>query len=327
MAHQICENDTMFSVVETPWHRLGIILDKPPTTEEAIRAANLSWTVESGSVHLLTGAEIPGWKANVRSDTEEVLGIVGDKYRPIQNVDAFAWFQPWLDAKAVTLETAGSLKNGRIVWVLAKIAGDPMVIVPKANDVVEGYILLSNAHDGTRAAKAGFTGTRVVCANTMAMALNEGSAANKLLSVRHSKNAKDALSAVRDSMDLIQKSFRASEEQFRAMARLQISEKDLRRYVLQVFSPTSVVDEEIVDDDAKKRVLNNVIPLFESGRGNSLPGVAGSMWSGYNAITEYLSHERGHNDDNRLDSLWFGESNRLNFRALKIANEMVRAAA
>jgi hypothetical protein len=119
----------------------------------------------------------------------------------------------------------------------------------------------------------------------------------------------------------------ATAEQFRALARVQVSKDDLRKFVRSVFRPKVIeggpLDPTEEAENDCDRLLGKIIPLFEGGRGNDLPGVAGTAWGAYNSLNEYLAYERGNNDATRLDSMWFGDSARLNERALKVALAMV----
>lgn len=325
MAHEleISENGqaSMFSVGITPWHGLGTILDKPPTVEEAIVCAGLNWQVRLQPLHMLYDGEslpVPGY-ATVRDSDKKVLGVVGPTYKPLQNKDAFHFFQPFLDAKEATIETAGSLRGGTRVWVLAKVTQDPIEIVP--GDAVLNYVLLSNGHDGTMAIRVGMTPQRVVCMNTLSAA--HTSAASRLLRVRHTKKAAETLDVVRDTMDLLRREFVATTDQYKALATKGVRKEDLETYVRRVFNP-KITKVETTDEqeDTSERVLAKIIPLFENGAGNNMPGVRGTMWGAYNAITHYTSHERGRNVDNRINSLWYGDSANVNGRALDVALKM-----
>jgi phage/plasmid-like protein (TIGR03299 family) len=304
-----------FGVLKTPWHGLGKILDNPPTTEEAIKCAGLDWQVSLVPLHgAFNGVPLTGvnhW-ATVRSTDASVLGVVGPTYVPLQNVDAFKFFQPVLDAGEATLETAGSLRKGRRVWILARVKCDPVEIVP--GDPVVSYLLLSNGHDGTMAIRAGSTLTRVVCSNTLSAAHQDG--ASKLLRIRHTDKASEALEVVRDTMNIVRREFEATTEQFKILARKGVVKADLESYVRKVFFPkvTLVSATEEVEDPAE-RLLGKIIPLFETGAGNDIPGVRGTAWAALNAVTHYLSHERGQNADNRVNSLWFGDSANTSQRA------------
>lgn len=330
MSHEIETNTqtgkaSYFGVGEPAWHGLGVTLNDPPSVREAIKLAGLDWNVRLQPLHMNYDGEdlpVPGY-ATVRDTDKSVLGVVGPTYKPLQNQDAFDFFQPWLDAGLATLESAGSLREGKRVWVLAKLKSDNLTVVK--GDEVAKYVLLSNGHDGTLAVRAGFTPIRVVCANTMAMA--HGDKASKLLRVRHTNTTIKALDEIRSIMMAAEKSFEATAEQFRAMARCGVNKEDLRNYVRQVFKPqviqggpTALTDPEEAECE---RLMGKIIPLFESGRGNDLPGVAGTLWGAYNAVNEYLGYERGSSNAGRLHSLWFGDSAVANQRALQVAQKML----
>ena len=321
MAHEI---ESMFFVHETPWHRLGTRLDAPPTTREAIVAAGLDW--EIGLKPLVTSDGEPvTHRATYRKSDGAILGVVGPAWVPLQNAEAFAFFDPFLGAGEATLETAGSLREGKRVWVLAKMNRAPSVIVPKADDVVEKFILLSNSHDGSLAVRVGFTPVRVVCANTLSLAFDDK--ASKLIRVRHQKNMERTLAAVRDVMNVANTAFEATAEQYRRLARTDIVASDLSRYVQLVFQPNKarvIVERpanDVGEESDKSRMHDTIAQLFESGRGNALPGVRGTLWAAYNAVTEYVSHERGRSDETRLNAL-FNDGAQLNQRALDVALAM-----
>src|SRR5262249_28186145 len=143
---------------------------------------------------------------------------------------AFGWFQPFLDAREEALHTAGSLRSGSRIWVLAKLSRDPLVIAE--GDTVERFLLLSHGHDGSLAVRCGFTPIRVVCANTLAMA--HGSDASKLIRLKHTKDVLENLANVREVMDLANAEFEATAEQYRRLARKSVNQSDLRKYVKRV---------------------------------------------------------------------------------------------
>jgi phage/plasmid-like protein (TIGR03299 family) len=311
MAHLI---ENMLYVGKVPWHGLGTPLDHPPTVQDAIRLAGLDWPVQLAPLHLADGRTVPAF-ATVRATDQRVLGVVGPQYRPLQNLEAFDWFQPFLDLGEASIHTAGSLAGGKRVWVLAKLNRAPITIT--ADDTVEKFLLLSNSHDGTLAVRVGFTPIRVVCANTLAMA--HGAEASRLLRVRHTKGTLRSLEAIRDVMDLANQSFEATAEQYRRLATRDICPADLRRYVKQVFS---LPEERATERPQQRRLLESCVRLFEVGQGNALITVRGTAWAAYNAVTEYLGTERGRTAESRLNSLWFGDSARLSERALELATTL-----
>ncbi len=312
MAHQV---EQMMYVGDVPWHGLGVKLDNPPTIEEAIRFAGLDWTVERKPLVIEgTTERVPAY-AIIRETDKRRLGLVGPTYRPLQNADAFRWFQPFLDSKEVTLETAGSLRGGRHVWILARLNRDPIEIVP--GDPVVNHILLSNSHNGSRSIRGGFTGVRVVCANTVAAAHRSG----KLLKVRHTDAAVEALVSMREAMQLGSQEFVATTSMMKRMARKGVTTASLKQYVRRVFEAKVVLDSEETDPKGE-RLLAKIVPLFESGRGNDMPGVKGTLWGAYNAVTEYLTWQRGRSSGTRLESLWLGDAANIGKRAFDVAIRM-----
>lgn len=326
MSHEV---ESMFSVSDAPpWHGLGTVLNAAPTTGEAIKFAGLDWTVSARALMTADGAPCDMAQAMVRSTDGRVLGVTGAAYTPFQNVDAFSWFDPFLHAGEATLETAGSLRGGSRVFILARLARDPSVIVP--GDEVQKFILLSNAHDGKMAVRVGFTPIRVVCANTLALAHN--ASASKLIRVSHTSGMTATLDAIRDVMNTANAAFEATAEQYRFLASRQIVESDLRRYVKSVFSAKAEPSTGLVlhnggaaPEEKKSRVFDDVQRLFLVGRGNQLPGVRGTYWAAYNAVTEYVAHERGTDQATRVDHTWFGTGAALNARALSQGLAMASA--
>lgn len=325
MAHMLDQtvqkNGAMFSVGETPWHRLGVVLEEAPQIAEAIKAAGLDWKV--GTKPLFTSEkEVVPAMATFREDTGKILGVVGPNYKALQNAEAFEFFQPFLDSNAASLETAGALNEGKRIWVMAKLNSDPIQVTKE--DTVNKYVLLSNSHDGTMAVRVGFTGVRVVCSNTLAMAHNAG--ASKLIRVKHIGDISSTLESVRDAMNTANASFEATAEQYRAMASKPLSEKDLEKYVKIVFATKKQLEEASSEEDltSGSRVMEKIKENFAKGLGNDMPTVRGTVWAGYNAIQEFLQYSRGENESRRLDSLWFGQGAAMNKKALDVGFEMVK---
>lgn len=350
--------ETMFSVRETPWHKIGKVLTDAPTLQQAIIDAGLNWTTLVESVFDSTGRCLDDFcKAFVRSDNKLILGVVGPNTYPLQNIHAFDFFQPFIDSKEAELTTAGSLDEGRRIWVLAKINRDNSVIVK--GDEVAKFVLLSNSHDGTLAVRVGFTPIRVVCANTLAMA--HSNKLSKLIRVRHSKDVQKNVEMVRDTMNLANEEFEATAEQYRFLASRQINPSDLKKYVKIVLGHTdedlSTRSQNILDSILKRheektgmmaellrraeamqreenariqdenekllaQVIANTEAAMEAGRGTENAPSRGSYWTAYNAINEYMNYEKGHSDDTRVNSLWFGQNATLNNKALDIAVQM-----
>lgn len=313
MAHEV---ESMAYFGQLPWHGLGTALEEADLYDwpAASKKAGLDWEVELAPLVTADTQAKVAHRAVRRTSDSKVLGVVGPRYAPLQNKDAFAWFTPFLDAKEAQLHTAGSLRGGSRVWVLAKLQRDPLVIAE--GDEVEKFILLSHSHDGTLAVRAGFTPIRVVCQNTLSMA--HGSDASKLIRIKHTKDVLENLENIRQVMDLANQQFEATAEQYKLLARKSINQADLRRYVNKVLK---IEDEENASTRIKN-IAEQIVGLAEAGRGNDLPSVRGTLWTAYNGVAEYLAYRRGRSDDNRLNSLWFADSANTNRHALDVALEM-----
>lgn len=337
---------SMFFAGEVPWHGLGTRLEGKVTSADAIKAAGLDWKV--GKKDLFTCSD--GYKidekvshqATYRETDGKILGVVKKTWTPLQNADAFEFFDTFVNAGQAEYETAGSLRDGTRIWVLVRLTGDPLVIVPKSDDTVRKFLLISNSHDGTLAVRCGFTPIRVVCANTMAMA--HGDEASNLVKIHHHGNVKDALAKVGEVMNVVNRRFEATAVQYRELAAHGCSEDTLKKYVNLVFAGRRVKTAAKMDLEAvygadvaqaraeeraakefNSRVYPKIAELFEAGRGNALEGVKGTLWAGYNAIAEYLVHERGKDAGARLESAWFGQGHAQNALALKVGMELAGA--
>jgi phage/plasmid-like protein (TIGR03299 family) len=314
MAHEV---ESMMYVGDSPWHGLGVAIPdgKKLSIKEAIAASGLDWEVElrhifteddKGSLHGILNHYV-----SCRKKDNSVLGIVGKDYRPLQNRDAFKWFQPFLEGGEATLETAGSLKGGSRIWVLARIRRDPMIVGKE--DLMRHYVLLSNSHDGSLAVRVGFTPIRVVCNNTLCLA--HESKASKLLRVKHTSRVLENLEDVRDTIDLAQQEFAATVKQYNQLASRQINSTDLVEYVRVVFGLKE--GYKTPAQEKQQKIIPSVVRLFENGRGSRTAGT--NYWGAYNAVNEYLNYFRGKTQDNTLNSLWFGNSAHLNKKALEVA--------
>lgn len=321
MAHEIdFSNSTAGSVLtfdKQAWHNLGVNLPADHTArydlDECRRISGVDWDVEEAPVEVL-GAVAPGYKANVRSDTKGLLGIVSNRYHALQNRDAFNWFKPFIDSKECQIETCGALKGGKIVWVLAKINRDDAVV--SQGDTIRKYLLLTTSHDGTKATKVGFCPTRVVCWNTLSAGLSNH--ASSLLRVHHiarPETQADTLNAIRETVNLANEAFEATAGQYRKLLGCEVARSDLRRYVKLVLELPE--DEKDLSTLSKNKV-EKIVNLCLSGAGND----GRTAWSAYNGVTDYLTHSFGRSAGSRLNSAWYGESKRLNDRAFELALQL-----
>ena len=313
MAHEI---ESMAYFGATPWHKLGTPLstDDLYDWQSACVKSGLNWEAEL--VPLLTAdtqAKVEHQAVRRKSDNR-ILGVVGPKYHVLQNRAAFQWFQPFLDAKEAALHTAGSLNEGSRIWVLAKMNREPLVIAQ--GDVVEKFVLLSHGFDGSLAVRVGFTPIRVVCANTLAFAHNAN--ASKLIRLKHTKDIHENLANVREVMNVANQEFEATAEQYRLLARKSINQADLRLYVRKVLK----IQENEPISARMQNSIREIIRKCQSGKGNDLPSVRGTLWTAYNGVNEWLGYQRGKSQQNRLNSLWFGDSANVNRFALETALAM-----
>ncbi|MDR2024605.1 MAG: DUF945 domain-containing protein [Hungatella sp.] len=172
--------ESMFYVREVPWHGLGTNVMEAPASEEALTLAGLNWNVMQKAIETEDGISIPGFKANLRDTDEKVLGVVTDRYKVVQNTDAFS-FTDGLLGEGVTYETAGSLQDGRRIWLLARLPQRYII----SGDEILPFLVFMNSHDGSSSIKAAMTPIRVVCNNTLNLAL---STAKRYWSTNHTGN-------------------------------------------------------------------------------------------------------------------------------------------
>ena len=218
MAHEV---ETMAYFGQLPWHGLGTALEEGDLYDwpAASKKAGLDWEVELAPLITADTQAKVAHRAVRRTSDSKVLGVVGPRYAPLQNKDAFQWFTPFLDAKEAALHTAGSLRGGSRVWVLAKLNRDPLVIAQ--GDNVEKYILLATATTAASPCGPASLPSESCVPNTLAMA--HGSDASKLIRLKHTKDVLENLANVREIMNLANQEFEATAEQYRLLARKSIN--------------------------------------------------------------------------------------------------------
>jgi len=287
MPANICEREgeaSIFVVKEPAWHRLGKVLDNPATAAEAIQAASLDWEVIKQPLfagekeHL----EVRDRFAVVRSDDwakgkATALGIVGSEYTPLQNRDAFKFFDPIVGEGAAIYHTAGALGEGERVWILVKLPGEMRVV---GDDITNKFLLLSNSHDGNSAVQIKFTPIRVVCENTLTMALSQG----PTLRIAHTKDLHQRLAQATTLLQLINSRFSELESRFKAMARVPMDGNRLSAYLHKVFPNPRPQHDEVRFNRAMelaRRDRERAEYFFLHGRGNELKHVARTLWAAY----------------------------------------------
>ena len=275
MAHGIMENDRMFSGNGIrPWHGLGTVVDGCPTSDEAIKLANLGWDVVQEPVYLKDGTEIPDFFANIRSDTKDVLGMVKDKYRIVQNTEAFAFVDNIIqNSKGIECryETAGSLFNGKRVFLLVRLPETNLV-----GDAVENYLFVSNSHDGTSGLLAGITQVRVVCNNTLQMA-EKG--AQRIWKLRHTENIKGKQSEAEMALGLALNYNERIQEDALKMSIQKVQEEIFFKNLFKKMN---------LSEKAIEKVGLEIADIYHNK--DDLQNFKGTAWGLYNATADWVSN-------------------------------------
>ena len=328
MAHALEIRDgeaSMFYVDEEPWHGLGTRLDSPATAAEAITAAKLDWKVAKVPLHAVRNGislPLPNTFGVVREDLWgkegcSALGIVGGDYTPLQISEAFGFFDPIVGQDAAIYHTAGVLGHGERIWLLAKL---PSKIVVVGDDVADKYLLLSNSHDGRSAVQVKFTPVRVVCQNTLTLALSDG----PTIRIAHTPNMQERLKQAHRLLGIVDKGFNNLATAFQAMCKLSLDASKLSEYLAKVFpSPEDPENWKAIKRIEEHRFWSRY--FFEHGKGNDRPRARGTLWAAYNGVTELIDHRRTQQTpDRRLDSAWFGDGYHVKGRALRVARSKLK---
>jgi phage/plasmid-like protein (TIGR03299 family) len=240
------------------------------------------------------------------------LGLVGPQYTLVQDSEVVNWFEPWVESGTVTIETGGAIFGGSKFWILARINKDSSDIT--ADDPVHQFILVMNGHDGRVSFTALPTIIRVVCSNTLEVAVKSALIRYK---ARHSKLVHAKISEIQSDIEALDEEFQDSVAKFKALAASNVAnEKELKAYFQKVLGEKLDPDKVVKADG--KRPLAILMRLFEEGETLQAKGVKNTWWSAFNCVTEYVTHLRGRNSDMRLDNMISGIGVSLNDRALKI---------
>lgn len=233
--------ENMFSTREKPWHGLGVIVEDAPTSADAIRLAGLDWEVLQQKVYTENGIRVDGMYANVRSSDGRPLGVVGSRYTIVQNVDAFK-FTDTLLGEGVKYETAGSLNDGKTVWMLAKMPEKYKIL----GDEVTPFIVFTNTHDGSGAVKVAMTPVRVVCQNTLNMALNS---AKRTWRARHTGSIEGKMNEALETLEFSKKYMEAVNDTFESLYKVKLTDFSVRSFINNIVPVT--------DDMGKTQKENN----------------------------------------------------------------------
>lgn len=305
---------SMMYVREVPWHKLGTKLDKPATAAEAIEAAGLGFTVKKIPLRTVSmSLPVPGHFATMRIDTFDILGVVGSRYVPIQNTDAFSTFDTLVGEGEAIYHTAGALGKGERIWILAKL---PDYIRVNGNDLVEKYLLLTNTHDGSEVVRVKLTPIRVVCKNTLTIALW---GAEEEVRIRHTQQAELRLKEAHRILGLTNKLYADLVQIFNRMSAKHLTGEMFRDYVKEIFPDLPGLEPS----SYRSKVREKLAEIAETGKGADL--ARGTLWGAYNAVTEYIDHYRIPNADQsaRLKSIWFGSGSLIKKQAFRSAIGML----
>ena len=270
--------ESMFYVRETPWHGLGIKVNEAPASKEALIVAGLDWSVLQEPIYTETEELIAGYKANVRDSDRQVLGVVTDRYKVIQNTEAFA-FTDSLLGEGVRYETAGSLLGGRKVWLLAHMPHEYII----SGERISPYLLFSNAHDGSGAVRIALTPVRVVCNNTLNLAL---STAKRSWSMMHTGDIKGKIKEAEDTLFRAESYMDELGKEFENLRTKKLTDKKVMEYI-EILLP--------IEDGSTPQQVRNMKRLREDMKiryfdAPDLQHVGKNAYRFVNAVSDFATH-------------------------------------
>ena len=305
MAHEITIRDDGFAEaaysLQPAWHGLGQVFDHPMTTLEALTGAGLDWRVVQEELYrrwMGEYNEVPGYRLNLRQDTGMILGMVTDQYKVVQNVEAFEFLDALVENHEMLYESAFSLYGGRKVVVLARMPGAAEVV---PGDHVLPYVLMSLSHDGSEAIRFGGVATRVVCANTYAIANEERGVKN--MTVRHTGDIKEKLAQARNVLGLMSRQFAQYTEISQQLAQRQLTTQEWREYLDIMCPALDPRDPDYTERRAEQLAETrlSIISAYLNERQATAPK---TLWAAYNAVAEHVDHlpRRGATRERRAEA-------------------------
>jgi len=330
MAHNInynskTEKHSFFSVKEKAWHSLGTIIEDYPTSSEAIRHAGLDYmvekrtlfTVDNGQPHaeepdLLVHSEIevPDYFATIRTDTEQVLGVVGKDYEVVQNVDAFSFFDSIVGGgDGIMYETAGVLGKGERIFITAKL---PEFIKVGKSDLIAQYLFLTTSHDGFGSITASFTQIRICCQNTLNAALRSQTGAIK---IRHTGNAHERLKQAHQLLGITNQLGGEMEQILNRWAKVRITDKQVKTLVQMAMAPNKETLENVKKGKHDKfsslftNVIDKVLEYAETSATQQFETTKGTLFGAYNSVTGYFQNVKNYKtDEAKFNSIMSGNA-------------------
>ena len=306
--------ETMAYQGQAPWHGLGHHLTENQPLEVWLKEAGMEWHILNAPVQYRAGIELQDFadqKVLYRSDTLQPLSVVSNRYQVVQPESVLEFYRDLVEVGGFELETAGVLKGGRKLWALARTGQEAIL---KGGDKIKAYLLLATACDGTLATTAQFTSVRVVCNNTLSMAVNDSSGAIK---VPHS--TKFDPDQVKKALGVGVSTFDEFMYRMRQLAERRVNEREAAAFAKDVFA------ESNFSAQAAEKAGDAVMTLFSGkGIGSTLEAANETAWGLLNAVTEFVDHERrARSPSNRLDSAWFGPGAVIKQRALDAALKLI----
>ena len=272
--------ETMFYTREKPWHGLGTKVEEAPTSTDALRLAGLDWQVIQEPIYTDTGERISGYKANVRDSDRKVLGVVTDRYKIIQNQEAFA-FTDALLGEGVRYETAGALQEGKKVWLLARLPREYIIY----GERISPYLVFSNTHDGSGAVKVALTPIRVVCNNTLNLAL---STASRSWSMIHTGNIKNKVWEAKNTLFMAEEYMEKLGKEFENLRKQKLSDQQVKEYI-ELLLP--------MEKNATAMQSKNIMKLRNDMRSRyydapDLKDVGNNAYRFINAVSDFATHSQ-----------------------------------
>lgn len=322
MAHMIEEIDGVAQMAyagDVPWHGLGTKVPADLTPEQMLEAAGLNWTVQKYPTFAILDENDPdsvietGQSALVRSKDKKMLDVVSDDWNPVQNAEAFDFFNEFVMAGDMEMNTAGSLKDGQIVWGLAKVKESFELF---KGDQIDSYLLFSNFHKYGFSTDVRFTPIRVVCNNTLTLSLN--SRVERMVKISHRKqfvaaDVKDMLGIATDKL-----------QKYKEMAQFLGSKKAKTESIIEYFERIFPLNSKNPEDGKRSKNADIALSVIDTQPGAEY--AQGSWWQPFNAVTFMTDHIIGRSADSRIQSAWYGYNKGLKTKALELAVEMAEAA-
>lgn len=316
MSHQV---ESIAWSNERPWHGLGVKVSPKLSPQQMLKKADLDWGVSKRPMFYseddskgLPNLKVPDAYALVRDSDGSVLDVVGNQYTPVQNADAFKFFNDFVRAGKAKMDTAGSLRNGRMVWGLAAL-GNSFTLPGK--DKVDGYLLVASPHEQGKSLRIQFTAVRVVCNNTLTMALNS-SKIEQIFRHAHRRPFDDNMIEVaKEALGIANEQFEALAEQAEILSKKKVTAQQAEDYLKAVFQP-------VMKSKRTPKALNLATQALEYAPGQDLLSARGTAWGLLNAVTYTTDHLLARTADARLNKAWFGRTAALKQHALKLAGEL-----